>query len=487
MSLEDVALRIGRTPETVMAYERGDVPIPISDFRALTTEIAMVSPSSMDRLDVRRPLTAPIQTDLFGEPPANEISARRQRSGAFTDNMSLPVHRWFRYSAGFSAEWAENLIKASCPPEGIVFDPFAGSGTTLLAAEASGVRSVGLEAHPFVARIAEVKLTRTANLEDYRSAVRSILDEAMKSSPPKVDDAPLLLTKCYDSVTLGTLLGLRRLIEQIEATDQTLRLLWLTLTAILRETSRVGTAQWQYVLPNKSKARVASPLDAFAMKAHEVAVDISSALGTQSNSKLLQADARTFADRDLLNSIDLVVTSPPYPNNYDYADATRLEMTFWGEISSWGDLHTAVRNRLICSCSQHSAAERIDLDALMEASVLDPIRDELYEACRALETIRETKGGKKTYHTMAASYFGGLGDVWRSLRKLMKKDSVAHFVIGDSAPYGIHLPCDRWLGELAIAAGFRSFSFEKLRDRNTKWKNRKHRVPLKEGILTVVG
>ncbi|MCF6158013.1 MAG: hypothetical protein E3K32_05445 [wastewater metagenome] len=31
--------------------------------------------------------------------------------------------------------------------------------------------------------------------------------------------------------------------------------------------------------------------------------------------------------------VDAVVTSPPYPNNYDYADATRLEMTFWGEIS----------------------------------------------------------------------------------------------------------------------------------------------------------
>jgi len=34
----------------------------------------------------------------------------------------------------------------------------------------------------------------------------------------------------------------------------------------------------------------------------------------------------------------LVVTSPPYANNYDYADATRLEMTFMGEIRGWGDL-----------------------------------------------------------------------------------------------------------------------------------------------------
>ena len=33
----------------------------------------------------------------------------------------------------------------------------------------------------------------------------------------------------------------------------------------------------------------------------------------------------------------LVITSPPYANNYDYADATRLEMAFMGEIRGWGD------------------------------------------------------------------------------------------------------------------------------------------------------
>jgi len=59
------------------------------------------------------------------------------------------------------------------------------------------------------------------------------------------------------------------------------------------------------------------------------------------------------------------------------------------------------------------------------------------------------------------------------------------FVIGDSAPYGIYVPVEKWLGTLAVAAGFGKFRFEKIRDRNTKWKNRKHSVPLKEGILWI--
>ena len=42
-------------------------------------------------------------------------------------------------------------------------------------------------------------------------------------------------------------------------------------------------------------------------------------------------------------------------------------------------------------------------------------------------------------------------------------------------------------GRVAVAAGFTSFAFEKTRDRNLKWKNRKHRVPLHEGRLWVQG
>jgi len=61
------------------------------------------------------------------------------------------------------------------------------------------------------------------------------------------------------------------------------------------------------------------------------------------------------------------------------------------------------------------------------------------------------------------------------------------FVIGDSAPYGVYVPVMEWMGRLAASAGFRNYEFEKTRDRNVKWKNRKHRVPLCEGRLWVNG
>ena len=63
-------------------------------------------------------------------------------SGTFADNLKLPVHRWFLYSVGFSAEWAEDVIRRKAQKR--VLDPFCDSGTTLLAVANVGVDSVGI-------------------------------------------------------------------------------------------------------------------------------------------------------------------------------------------------------------------------------------------------------------------------------------------------------------------------------------------------------
>jgi hypothetical protein len=316
-----------------------------------------------------------------------------------------------------------------------------------------------------------------------------IVDRAKSRETKQAAPDSTLLRKCYSTEVLVRLAALRdSYIETRAGHNETGELLWLAITSILRECSGVGTAQWQYVLPNKTKARVADPFLAFLARAKLFCSDIREmkrdGAGALANVEL--TDARTLAAfSHLQNRVNLVVTSPPYPNNYDYADATRLEMTFWGEIDGWGDLQGAVRRHLVRSCSQHSAAEKLRLDELLADDAIAPIRGELTAVCGQLAEIRETKGGKKTYHTMVAAYFVDLARAWKALHPLCAANADVYFVIGDSAPYGMHVPAERWLGDLALAAGFREWSFEKVRDRNIKWKNRKHRVPLKEGNLWV--
>jgi hypothetical protein len=263
-------------------------------------------------------------------------------------------------------------------------------------------------------------------------------------------------------------------------------LTWLALASILRQCSPVGTAQWQYVLPGRTKARIIDPYEAFEAKVYLMIEDMSNrkkyAHGRPAI--IFWDDARECSK---VSDNYLVITSPPYANNYDYADATRLEMSFFREILGWGDLQEAVRKYLIRSCTQHVSKLKNETYDLASDMLLKPIRQELIDTCRQLERERENHGGKKLYHTMIATYFNDMARMWVALRRVTCENALVCFVVGDSAPYGIHVPVDKWLGELAVFAGFKSYFFEKTRDRNVKWKNRKHDFPLHEGRLWIGG
>lgn len=403
----------------------------------------------------------------------------------FLDNLRLPVHRWFRYSAGFSAEWVKWLLAQREGTDLRVLDPFVGSGTTCLACDEMGVASYGLEAHPFVYRVAKAKLSYTADPERYLAKAQNAF--RLARSAVASNCYPDLIQKCFAPDALGFLDRFRQAVEQEQDGSPEAELLWMALVASLRIASEAGTAPWQYVLPGRRKTAPPAPEAALHKTVQMIAADIRfMARRAKPLAKLRLDDARrcvTVPD----GWATLVITSPPYANNYDYADATRLEMAFLGEIRGWGDLQEAVRKHLVRACSQHVPPGAVNLEAVLASPELAPIRDEIVSVCRELSAVRLERGGKKTYNNMVACYFLDMAQVWRALRRVCASPCEVCFVIGDSAPYGVYVPVIEWLGKLAKAAGFESWSFQKLRDRNVKWKNRKHRVPLCEGHLWVRG
>jgi hypothetical protein len=78
-------------------------------------------------------------------------------------------------------------------------------------------------------------------------------------------------------------------------------------------------------------------------------------------------------------------------------------------------------------------------------------------------------------------------DVIRETCRVLKPRSAFVLILGDSAPYGVYIPTDRYLGELGLAVGFAKYEVEELRTRGGKWKNnpQRHDVALKECILTL--
>lgn len=424
-----------------------------------------------------------IELDLFPD----EVKVEQDYSATFADNMSLPIHKWYRYTAGFSASWVNQLIRQEkANGRTRIIDPFAGSGTVLLESEFEGVESFGVEAHPYIYRIAKAKLDWNFPADKFKSEALSLLRKAKTKTITKTE-FPKLITSCYPIDIIQKLEALKQTWLETEQEEEIKNFNWFIITSILRTTSPVGTAQWQYIQPTKTKSKVIDVFVAFEIKVNDMYLDMRRTQNRFANvidSKILNEDARS------IQSIpdgwgDLVITSPPYANNYDYADATRLEMTFWGDINGWADLQDTVRKHLVRACTQHVSKLADEVESIIESPLLKPIQSELRVVYETLKLERLKHGGKKNYHFMIAAYFNDLAKVFHSLRRVTSQNALMCFVIGDSAPYGIYVPVDQWLGELAISAGFRSYSFEKLRDRNTKWKNRKHTVPLHEGRLWI--
>ena len=106
--------------------------------------------------------------------PNQEVgSILKSSATTFTDNMKLPVHRWYRYSAGYSAEWAGSLMRHWGVKN--VLDPFGGSGTTVLSAQEQGINAYGVDVHPFVSKIAKAKLAWDVDITELRECFNHVI------------------------------------------------------------------------------------------------------------------------------------------------------------------------------------------------------------------------------------------------------------------------------------------------------------------------
>ena len=255
----------------------------------------------------------------------------------------------------------------------------------MLAADNAGIKSFGFESQPLVSRIAQTKLEWDVDIVDFNQMVQEALNiaEADRSDPYEY---PPLVHKCYDETNLLELGRLRKAIEAVCDDSKAWHMAWLAFVCIIRPTSHAGTAIGQYVLPSHGKARVATVRDVCFNQAQEMVDDLMKmqSHGVSPKAELIEHDARNVY-HDLLNSIDLVVTSPPYANNYDYADATRLELSVLGEITGWSDLQKLIRPGLIRSCTQMVSKERKGTYVYVDDPVLAPIHEELSATCHKME------------------------------------------------------------------------------------------------------
>jgi len=446
-----------------------------------------------------------VQQTMFentdGEPaPIHELS--RTNLGTFQDSLRAPIHRWFTYPAGFSYKAVEETIRLyDMKPGMTIYDPFAGTATTNIVASEQGIHSFGVEAHPFVHFVGRTKLFWNFTFSDLHIEVDNLIKrihqsiEADTTTRSTKDIFPELVYKCYSDEKLFQLYHCREIITALPATPFR-DFAKLGLTNLLRSIADVATG-WPYIAPQKARKitkveniDIAEKLREQLYQMYQDLRYMHTKVDIKGNATLISGDSRQRQDVIASSSVDLCFTSPLYLNNYDYSDRTRLEMYFWGEAINWGDITKKVRSRLIMSATTQIVRSLYDEMNLLNEDFIATapnIFAELKPKVTEMSRLRLTKGGKKSYDIMVAGYFNDMLNVFRETFRILKPGSSFLLILGDSAPYGVHIPTDVYLGELGLAIGFARYKIEDLRTRGDKWKDnpQRHKVALKESILTL--
>ena len=447
-------------------------------------------PNSQGILNLQLP-----NVDAVSSPTAD----RRAEFGTFKDSLRAPIHRWFTYPAGFSFKAVEEAFRIySIKPGMTLYDPFAGTATTNIVAKQNGVHSFGVEAHPFVAFVAQTKLFWEFDFATLQTEIDALLETIREHARANDSDEieleaafPELVRKCYRTEKLRKLWFCRQATIGL-APSPFRNLARLALTNLLRALADVETG-WPYIAPGKPKSSSPDVFQGLRDQLYMMAGDIGIVARSSTDgakTRLIEGDARAHHDLIESDSVDLSFTSPPYLNNYDYADRTRLETYFWGDAKTWSDITKGVRSRLIMSAT--TQANRGDFDEAQPLiadlhRVAPEMACELKGKVAELGQMRLIKGGKKSYDIMVAGYFNDMLPMMREAYRVLKPGAAFVLIMGDSAPYGVHIPTDVYLGEIGRAIGFKRYEIEDLRVRGGKWKNnpQRHNVVLKESILTL--
>ena len=162
------------------------------------------------------------------------------------------------------------------------------------------------------------------------------------------------------------------------------------------------------------------------------------------------------------SSIDVVITSPPYPNEKDYTRTTRLESVLLGFYRDKRDLRS-LKQGLVRSNTRSVYKADTD-DALVSE------HEGIQEIAHLIEARRveqgKTSGFERQYARVTKLYFGGMVRHLASLRRNLRPGARLAYVVGDQASYlRVMIRTGRILGELAQSLGYELSGIDLFRTR----------------------
>jgi DNA modification methylase len=408
------------------------------------------------------PLTAPqIRKSFTQLKPKDAWSFRNAARG----EMNAHTHGYHRYPAKFIPQLVQQFIKNYAPKgDEIICDPFGGCGTTLVEAKISGRRSIGFDINPVAKLITQTKVTPISPklLEKYRAEFLVNYKKARGTTIKHHDR----ISYWFDGRTVRSLdqiyLGIRGI-----KNANVRRFFLCAFSHNLKNCSRwLMKGIKPQIDPDKL---IPKPLDSFLRHLDSMIrknQDFYTELKTSERLEVPASMYRRDSTQPLPladNSVDLIITSPPYVTSYEYADLHQLSLLWFGDDPRHFKKWHKFSNEF-----SHFRTQFI-------GTSFKNVRRKFFESTIADEVVTALEEVDRRLAADVANYFSDMRKVFSEMRRILKKGGKACLIIGNTEMKGVEILNAEIASEQMTQLGFKKVRFIKREVTNkliTSWRDK---------------
>lgn len=391
-----------------------------------------------------------------------------------------PIHNWYFFTLGYSPKFVDYIIKSKkISKKNVILDPFVGSGTTIVEAKLQGIKSLGIDANDFMVfaskvkanwnlDVSEIKVENDRILRNVQPIIsflskiknqRKITDfvDDIKHTDVSISDELLEIFKrnYISEIPIKKIIALRSEIDKVN--NQELQDLFrLALSSIMVPSSNIKYG------PGFGIGKIKEDVDVIKLFSEKMAriindIEFTKTLGKTASSSIYLGDSRNLTKFFDEESIDYMITSPPYPGEHEYTKHTRLELALMKMAASTSELRE-IKQRMIRSGTLNIYHTDKEVNRIRN---FEEIKDIMDKIDHRIVITNGTSGFEKLYSRVVGEYFGGMFTFLEELYSVLKENGTASFLVGDSHGFKmVHIETGRLLGELAIEIGFSNYNLE---------------------------
>lgn len=373
----------------------------------------------------------------------------------FANSMEIPFQRWYPYIEGYSPNFVTSIIKQYCNQPTCIYEPFAGTGTTIFAADSLNINCLYSEINPLLRFIISTKLQilslpisqrllLSQELLTINKTIISDISHCIKDNHLLENYNSTFGNSIYfNQDTFDKILRTRTYIDDLHNNNPNLaNLITIALLSSLIPISFLKKQGDVRFKTEKEKQNIPSFEDYIKERICIIAHDLANyKYQLKAKHNLICSNAKLIGQTINATKISDVITSPPYLNGTNYIRNTKLELWFLRYLKNKNDLRT-FRDEVITSGIN---------DVVLKKTTNNTIDDELF-----LHTIYQIKSNTydKRITAMAIAYFEQMQQLFAGLKIHLNNNANVMIDIGDSVFAGVHIKTDDILVNILKPLGF---------------------------------